>query len=189
MINLFTSYFKGDDPVRQKEYDYCLNKNKANKAIDRIIYFKHRPTYLDFFRAIRKYPNDINILSNADIYFDDTILLANNIKPRQCYALTRWELLDGKIMMFEDRHRSAKAKHSQDTWIIRGSVNVDHIGQFHIGTRGCDNRIAYDLHTIGYNVINPSLSIKTIHVHKNDFRKASNIIIPPPYKWIEQTKL
>jgi hypothetical protein len=190
MINLFTSYFKGDDIVRQKEFNYCLAKNKANISINRIIYFKHRPTYQDFFRATKDYPNDINILANADIYFNDTIQIANNINVNECYALTRWELHKGSIILFEDRHSGqAKARHSQDVWIFRGAVNRGNIGKFHLGIGGCDNRIAYQIHNAGYLISNPSLSIQTIHVHKDDFRKETNQSIPPPYKWIEQTRL
>jgi len=193
MINLFTGYFEAKDPQRKLEIDLCFAKNKANEYIDRIITFANRPTYQDFFNATKNYPNDINIFANADIYFDETIKLVDRIGAKDCFALTRWELYKGEIIPFEQRHSGgAKARHSQDVWIFRGAVNGVY-GGFHLGIPGTDNRIAYEI-SKAYNISNPSLSIKAIHVHREEERfytipAGSLEKIPPPYKWVDQTKL
>lgn len=191
MINLFTGYFKTTNKDRQKELDYCLSLNQYNPLIDNIFTFKDRFTYQDFFLNTLDYPDDINILANGDIYFEN-LELALNIDYRECYALTRWEISNGQIVPFEVCHqynREAKAKHSQDVWIFKGSVK-DVRGDFYLGQPGCDNKIAYELLKVGYRVTNPSLDIKCIHVHKETSRNYTlPDRVPPPYKWIEQTHL
>ena len=88
MINLFSPYYECGEPERQKELDFVRDKNEANPLL-KVYYFEGRPCYRDFFTATRDYPNDINILANADIYFDETIEKANDIGLRECYALTQ----------------------------------------------------------------------------------------------------
>ena len=120
--------------------------------------FDNRPTYDRFFEVTKEYPNDINILANADIYFNDTIKLIQGIGKKECYALTRWEEEGEKIVPFETKHsynKQAHAKHSQDVWVFNGSVNIKG-GNFHLGRPGCDNRIACIIHENGYSVTNPS---------------------------------
>lgn len=190
-INLFSGYFKSSDNHRAKELDLCLQKNRANKHFDNVFLFTNRISYQEFFDQTKNYPNDINILANGDIYFDDSIKHTLNMRPRDCYALTRWELVKTEVISFEDRHREgmAQARHSQDAWIFRGAVsNV--FGGFDLGIPGCDNRIAHEIYSAGYNISNPSLTIKAIHVHGSDKRSyPEGQNIPRPYKWIEQTRL
>ena len=192
MINLFSGHFKQKDKARQKELDYCLEQNRNHPLIDQVYTFEHRFTYNDFFQNTVNHPNDINILANGDIYFDETLDLIQGIKERECYALTRWEKVDGVSVSFKSRNqynKQAKPEYSQDVWIFRGSVSgVD--GDFHLGRAGCDNRIAALLMSSGYIVTNPSLDIKAIHVHAEQDR---NYTMPqrvlPPYKWVYQTSL
>lgn len=187
MINLFINYFDHQNKDRKKELEYCLEKNKRNKLIDNIIIVNRneRSTYGDFLRAMNDYPNDVNIIANADIYFDNTIEYANQIKKMECYALTRWELYNGTVMTFNQRHGRPSPPHwSQDAWIFRGSFkhndfdNVIAVNPkrqnveipFQLGIPGCDNKIAALLREKGFNVTNPSLVIRAIHVHKNSNR-------------------
>ena len=67
-INLFINYFKSDDPKSQKEYDFCLKHNKSSGYFNEIITFDGRMTYSDFFEQTAKYPDDINVLSNLDLF-------------------------------------------------------------------------------------------------------------------------
>ena len=190
-INLFSGYFKSTDYHRAKELDFCLQKNRTNKWIDNVFIFTDRISYQEFFDQTKNYPNDINILANGDIYFDDSIKHALNIRPKDCYALTRLELVKTQVISFEDRHRDtmAQPRHSQDAWIFRGAVNNVY-GGFYLGIPGCDNRIAHEIYSAGYNITNPSLTIKAIHVHGSDKRNyPQGQNIPRPYKWIEQTRL
>jgi len=210
MTNLFINYFDHDNQDRKKEIEYCLEMNKKNKLIDNIIIVNRgeRSTYGDFFRAMISYNKDVNIIANADIYFDDTIKLAEKIKKMNCFALTRWENHNGTVMSFNQRHgRPSPPQWSQDAWIFRGSVvrpesfdsviAVNSSRQsveipFQLGIPGCDNKIAAVLREKGYNVTNPSLSIRAIHLHKNSSRSYPSFQILrgiSPHCLVHQTAL
>ena len=196
-INLFVNYYQCDDLDRQKELDYCKKNHKESGYFNEVISFSERPTYNDFFNATKNYPNDINILCNSDIYFNETILEVRGIKQNEVYALTRWEEdidEDGNLVLasFEQKHsynNEAKSKHSQDVWVINGSArNIN--GYFHIGVPGCDNRIAHEFHKAYYDLKNPSDRIKCVHKHKDEKRNYKipnnypNGRVPPPYKFV-----
>ena len=182
-INLFINYFKCDDIERRKEYDFCLKHNKESGYFNEIIQFNGRITYSDFFEQTSKYPDDINVLSNLDIYFNDTILLAKEMTDNDAYALTRWEPKGRKIVPFERKHSGAQAMHSQDIWIIKGKARPVN-GNFNLGVAGCDNRIAYEL-SLHYRVTNPSDKIQCIHKHKDEARNYTlKHKIMPPYMWV-----
>jgi len=134
-INLFISHYECGDEERQKELDFCLDHNKKSLLFSIIRNFDNRPTYDKFFELTKEYPNDINILANADIYFNDTINLTQGIGKKECYALTRWEEEGDQIVPFETKHsynKQAHAKHSQDVWVFNGYVNIKG-GNFHLG--------------------------------------------------------
>jgi hypothetical protein len=188
-INLFVNHFQCGNNERQKELDFCFNHNSNYGYFDKIINFSDRPTYNDFFEATKEYPNDINILSNSDIYFTESILRAKTMSFREAYALTRWEIdEEGNIVPFEAMHlynKEAKAKYSQDVWVFRGEVKGVN-GYFHIGKRGCDNRIAYEIERAGYRLTNPSNRIQCVHKHKESGRAYTMTdVVPRPYKFVE----
>lgn len=195
MIHLLINYYKTNSSERNSEIDYCMNNNYYNCFIDKLHIFSNinmsnfddplhkisfilndRPTYKMYFDyATHNIPeNDIIILSNTDIYFDDTIQLCQNIKSSDVYALTRYDSCgngnvikdDGTIQIY------GNSKCSQDTWIYRNYIsNLDKMNiNFTMGLLGCDNRIAYELFNAGYNIINPSLSIKCYHKHESNIR-------------------
>jgi SAM-dependent methyltransferase len=175
-IRLFYHYYAGNP-----EIDYCLNKNLDNQQINTIILEDNDPTFQFFFDKINSItePNDINIICNSHIVFDETILFANNIKHKELYALTCWDL--NNTIFSNDPG-------SQDTWIIRGRVeNV--YGDFPVNRFGSDNRIAYEFHKAGYKVLNPSKSIKTYYYNSNVGRNyPSNIPIPGPHLFVIPTE-
>lgn len=186
MIRLFYNYYEDKHPLRKREIDECLKKNQANPLITTIVLASPgKPTYDYFFEQINKVtgPDDINIICNSDIFFDETIELANRIKHKQLFALSRWDYLHPWRITFFDR------ADSQDTWIVRGKIeNV--FGNFTLGTRGCDNRIAHEFHTAGYEVLNPSKTIKTYHLHNSGIRNYTmQDVVPPPYLTIKPTTL
>lgn len=181
MINLFFNYY--ESPTRQHEIDYCLEQNK--KVFDNVIILEGRPTFKGLFKLTDLYPSDVNCFCNSDIYFKaETIHLLNTIKENECYALTRYDLKDGKDIFFGRRD-------SQDAWIFRGvikPINAD----FKPGMWGADNRLAYEIKKAGYKISNPSLDIKTIHVHEVDNRdqvRTKENTVPPPYFLLPPSKL
>ena len=186
MIRLFYNYYEDKNPARKREIDFCLQKNLENKLINTIIIEgSSKPTYELFFQQINNItePNDINIICNSDIFFDETIILAENIKPNQMYALLRWEWYSPTNITFNER------PDSQDTWIVRGKIeNV--FGAFTLGIRGCDNRIAAEFVKSGYAVSNPSKSIKSYHVHQSNIRNYTvHDVVSPPYFTIMPSRL
>lgn len=186
MIKLFYNYYEDKNPARKKEIDFCLQKNLANPHFKTVIVESvNKPTYDDFFKKINETvgPEDISIICNSDIFFDETIILAEHIGPKDLYALLRWEYSTSGISIHSNR------PDSQDTWIVRGKVeNV--FGGFTLGIRGCDNRIAHEFLKAGYNVTNPSKSIKSYHVHTSGIRNYTmSEAIPPPYHTFGPTSL
>ena len=189
MINLFINSFEHPDKERNEEIQSCFNRNKRNELIDKIyiVNKNKRATYGDFFRAMTGFKDDINIIANTDIYFNETISLALEIESRQCYALTRWESHNGHIISFKQRHgKRIQPQWSQDAWIFKGCpanpIRYDNVNAintlnrsretipFSLGIPGCDNKFAAMLKQNGIKVLNPSHQIKAIHIHKNDER-------------------
>ena len=109
MVNLFINYYRDKNPERANELMVCFLKNGLCKNIDHAFVFVDdtipnqrdrnqltyvyfgRPTFEDFFFYINTVTNedDINIIANTDIYFDDENieLIKNNIGSNECYAL------------------------------------------------------------------------------------------------------
>lgn len=175
MINLFVNPFEHKNPARVKEFHECQHRNKSNKYIDRIIEIRpnENATYQDFLDAMRDYPNDVNVMSNYDIYFDDSIRALTGIKPMTAYAITRHEVNTGEIFT----HNSPRDSwNSQDVWVFPGAPvdNMKFVRQsawwpFPLGIGGCDNHFAWLLNRVGYQVINPAYSVKCWHIHGGGF--------------------
>lgn len=200
-IQLFTNWYKAKNPIRNVENETCLRINLDNPMISRIYLLcddgrefpSHkkivgirtpRPTFNLFFTAINSSDPDISIVANSDIYFDRSLEYLKLLKEKECFALTRWTLVDG-IPFFFNR------QDSQDAWIFKGMVNVH--APFETGRLGCDNRIAYELFNAGYTVTNPSLTIKAFHLHSEVREENENHdkskTIPPPYGYVLPVEL
>ena len=202
MFNLFVSYFQSSNPERQKELDRCLEKNLGNPFIKKIyllieepilikgaikitpILIKSRPSYNNMFEIIKQNsgPDDWNIISNSDIFFDESIIFVNKYKSVKpiCFALCRWEVT-GNNVTFLNR------KDSQDCWIFKGHPRAIS-GDFNLGVAGCDNAIADRFFKAGYDVINPSRTVKTYHVHETQLRTYNpDIKVAQPYKLLTPT--
>lgn len=186
MIRLLYNYYEDKNPVRKKEIDFCLQQNLANPHINVVIVeTAEKPTYSFFFNKINELtgPDDINIICNSDIFFDDTILLTQHLAHRASYCLSRWDYINSQNTKLFDR------SDSQDTWIVRGPVQSV-IGNFTLGKRGCDNRIAWELKDAGYPPTNPARSIKTYHVHNSNVRNYShNDVVHGTYLHVGVTSL
>jgi hypothetical protein len=201
-MNLILSLYNLSDQYRKNEIEKALELNLKNKYLRRIIILnegfesnllKHtkielhqvnsRPTYNDLLGFCKK--NDVNIISNNDIVFDETIEKArlyiskfNNV----AFALTR---IEKNGVLFREQFGD-----SQDSWIIWSNDRLQNINSFnyYLGVPGCDNRFAYDLeYIIGLNLFNPSKTIKTFHLHssmkrnysKSDQLKGDYLLLKP----------
>lgn len=205
MFNLFTSYFHDGNAARQEELREVLQRNIELKAIDRIyllmdqpiekcvavpchkkithIYLRSRPYYNTLFHLIGEVSSDDcwNCIANSDIYFDETIRLCPRYGTNVCLALTRYEVKANGVEFLN-------RKDSQDCWIFRGKPRGIK-GDFVMGIPGCDNAIAWRFEQAGYRVINPSLTIRTYHLHRTNKRNYDvNNKVPQPYKLIPPTR-
>jgi len=199
-INLFTNWYKS---YRDEENEICLMANIENPRISKVYLFcdddkkflkhtkvignrfNHRPTYNDFFKMANALDQEISIIANSDIYFDDSLDCLKFLDENTCYALTRWDDTLHGCIFFNRRD-------SQDVWIFKNpikSVKAD----FEIGKLGCDNRIAYELKQAGYRVANPSRTIKAYHLHSEVRTENENHdkreTIPPPYEYVLPVEL
>jgi len=200
-IMLITTYYISSNENRNKEVQKCLIKNCDNKYIKKIyllndkiynlsflsksylnkieqviITTKENSNYIlhykDAFEFINKnLKNKTCILSNSDIYFDDTLskitskLINNNV-----YALLRYdedEYGNKNIFM---RHNEPRDD-TQDCWIFKSPLKIDLSKiNFSFRTLGCDSILAKHIYDTGIQISNPSLDIVTTHVHKTDYR-------------------
>lgn len=189
-INLFVGYYEDKNPNRNKEFQECVRRNIQNSHINFVIIeSQERLKYNDFFKIINEYsdPKDVNVIANLDIYLDpSTCHLMERIKPKEMFALCRWDQDKKQNIKFLNR------PDSQDTWVFRGHINVN--CDFYMGYAGCDNRLAKVFADAGWKVTNPSKSIKTVHVHASNIRnykpgKRNKLVVPGPYLTLPPTTL
>jgi hypothetical protein len=200
---LITTYYSTLNNDRNIEINKCLKKNFENKYISKIyllnnsIYdidfidnyenkiiqilisndINYKLKYYDAIFFINEYlNNEICILSNSDIYFNETLSLINNqVIINNFFALLRYnEDVSGNLTIFK-RHDIPRYD-SQDCWIFKSPLNIDLTKlNFSFGTPGCDSIFANIVNDIGIKVSNPSLDIVSIHVHNTEFRTYSYI--------------
>lgn len=207
MFILVTSYYQTSHSERQQELDECLKRNIQNPYIERIYLLNDKHYDLrhvdPYGKAIQVEVTEENkkrlrfdyaiqwinqklygkrvILSNSDIYFDQTLLLLRNETfDRKAFALTRYD--DNKLEMVCD---------SQDSWIFRSPLLIPlNECQFTFGTLGCDNRLAYVIDQAGYQLTNPCLTIRSHHLHRSNERTYEVATrLPPPYQMVYHISL
>lgn len=188
---------------------YIYNENKS-KLIP--IITDKRPTYNDYFAITTKLFNgntNINIIANLDIIINPEELVQQKgadirkivsdyiTNNKTCLALTRWDVKADNVFNTNNHIDSSTffdTPDSQDTWIFMGGVPQISGADFTLGVAGCDNKIAYLLEASGYNVLNPSRTIKTYHLHLTNIRNYTDIVghaierIQPPYKLLHPTE-
>ena len=193
---LIVSLYRHSSKDRQNELIYCLKKNLIvgfdyihilDEIHDENFYkdlladklpqtkivieqIKERPTFKKYFdvSCTEKYKtikDKIFVIANSDMFFDDLYAIKyyfKNCKNRSktCLALTRWNhFLNKSAEFFNDQH-------SQDCWIFGDSINFNSNHKIYLGVCACDNAIAYELFVNGYDLYNPSKTIKCYHYHE-----------------------
>ena len=193
---LITSYYLSNNIERQNEINQCLINNVNNKFIKYIILLNDKIYDINFITRNKKkikqiiintkenqtknrlyfnnaieYINnncygEIIILSNSDIYFDNTLShVPEDDMENKIYCLLRYDQKeDGTKDIF--RHYDEPRSDSQDSWIFKAPLNVDlQQVNFSFGTLGCDNIFANILFNHNYKLSNPSYDIITTHLH------------------------
>jgi hypothetical protein len=202
-FDLITTYYRSSESEREEENLYCLNQNLANPLInniylflqgqdkpevinnDKIKFIKHnkRPLFSELFHFANSIENDsTKIVSNSDIYFDNTLeSVTEALKKWDVLALTRYDLVDNGDFVFFQSYKS------QDSWIFNRKINVN-IGNYFIGQYGCDNRLIYEFLQNKYKTGNPCFSIITYHVHSSNlrtyFQDPNYQYVLPPFGYI-----
>lgn len=196
-IYLVQQYYQDKNKERQKEIDYCLQRNLDNKYIRKIYLLnenkydysnlKNNNKIEEYVIGERlKYKKFIDfivekdgyfILSNSDIFYDESIekikygLLG---KMRSIYCLTRYEY-DGKQI----RLNNIIQTYSQDSWIIHSKfskLRYNKLLDFSLGKPYCDNRLAYILcFDEKMKIINDCKNIKSYHYHESNVRNYHQI--------------
>jgi len=196
---LITTYYKTMNIERNNEIDKCLLNNIHNKYIETIYLLNNQYFEFDFLDDIQKikikqiiistkndykllfkdailfinhYLKDkVCILSNSDIYFNETLSLVSNLSKNIFYALLRYEEDENNCFQIFSKDNIPR-NDSQDSWIFKSPlhVNVNRLN-FEFGTLGCDNIFATIVsNNCNIQIRNPSLDIISIHVHTSNFR-------------------
>ncbi|MGD1276002.1 MAG: tetratricopeptide repeat protein [Tepidisphaeraceae bacterium] len=178
MVHLVINTYRDARPQRNAELEDALLRNKRCPHI-RVVHEIPDPPRLTIRQLLaeavrRVQPDDVVIIANTDIYFDDTARWLEVIAPQECFALSRYE-------GHQSEQVSPEPHRSQDAWVFRG-LPPDVAADFTLGAHGCDNRLNRLLLDAGYAVYNPSLSIKAHHLHISGLRPSPpENKIPGPY--------
>lgn len=181
-VALFVSYYEQNHPQRQRELRRVMEANIGCSSID-VIYNLgtpwenpkvvnlegyDRPTYADFIKEMQTKEHDFYILANSDIYFTNEIESIKDIQLNgKVMCLSRWDVMtNGYAKLFN-------YEWSQDTWVFKGKPPMMTSLDFTMGFPACDNRFAYEIAQVGLLPINPSLSVKTYHLHQTNKRSYS----------------
>lgn len=179
-FRLIQSTHNSSNHIRQAELTTVLSVNRL-LFNDLVVTTERRFDALLSLLA----PNKVNIIANGDIMFDASIYKSKVIDENTMFALSRYEM-HGQIV---DRGGAD----SQDVWIFRGQATgalKSRNLSFSLGYQGCDNRFAWEAQQAGYNVTNPSLSIKVWHYHCSSVRTYTPAErVPGPYHLIVPSSL
>ncbi len=205
VFTLITTLYNEKDSERVQEYVFCLEKNIAYGSINaiyvlydtskddkevkilhylktkpvKIRYIDHRPSYQDCFDIANGLPSGTRVIvSNADIYFNETLAHLDRYDfENKFLALTRWNILeDGSLEIFKQydengEFREKTSARSHDTWIFQVPLpkfkNVENIM---LGTMGCEIAMIANVIDAGFIVLNPCLTIQCCHFHLSGIR-------------------
>jgi hypothetical protein len=186
-VILLTPYYRPASAHRSKELAYCGMRNRG--LFDRIILLcdcepppdhpsqdcvrlDRRPRFGDAvqFIADAGIRDQVIVVSNSDIYHDETIKNAMLMEAGVFWCLSRYQ--HSSRLGFKSQELGA-GMWSQDSWVFRspGGGPCTRWGFFaavsdlEFGRPGIDNVIAYQALIAGYRVVNPSRSVKIWHVH------------------------
>ncbi len=203
-INFYYNYYVPKNPIRAVEVGSCFAVLLGDKNVAKIVMisddrcvgddprviheaFAGRPTFGHYFGLIKKYSSadDINVIINSDCFIDPaTTHRLNRIRPGEAYCLTRQDIASF-VPLRVDRRKSESFRHDmQDCWVIRGVPREGMWLEFSPGRRGCDNRLAHELMKVGYNILDPHITIRVLHYHHSaEINTDRDDCVPPPYAY------
>lgn len=186
---LFTQWFKATPEVLTYNL-YCLYKNLSNEIIDKVVLFVDNCEFNNIFNeklivvpiqtrlsykmwidyADNEYPEDIKILSNSDVYFDESLSFLDQISEweNRLYVLTRKDLTkDGKILPSSlvynpNNTEQTSPQHCQDAWIYKNKLGGDF--NYNLGVMHCENSFRISAQESGIEVFSLFNNVELIHV-------------------------
>lgn len=194
-FNLITVLYNETNLHRINEYKECLNRNLQHPSIkaicvvydtswdnrsrhlplldfiksQRVIlqYVTKRPTYgFVFSLADELFPKGRIIISNGDIYFNETLgMLEDYDLKGKFLALTRWHVTENGGLRKDYAPDGKPGIGSQDAWIYETPLPPFERLDIELGAVWCDSCLMYQAHKAGLEVINPCLTIQCCHLH------------------------
>lgn len=204
---------------RNKEFKFCLKKN--SEIFDKVILLNEkiysdeelgtteniqqidihkRLSYKDVFEFIKQSEPGYYVFGNLDLFvapdFKLKVLASEFAYKKQFGAILRHEYEENSKL--EDCRLFRTSKNvvrvdSQDIWIIHSNYCRDSFDNldFLLGKPGCDNTLAYRMHTKGFSIINAPKHYKIYHYDRHISRpvNARNFTdknrTSRPYLWVK----
>ena len=200
-----TQYYRPRWKKRMDEINKCLQLNLNNPEFDRVVLFteeeiplssfdsfknhkkihlvnlNHRLRFKDAVTHVseKQYKGRICVLTNSDIYFDDS--LSEDVSKfdlnNAVLCLSRYDMKNDKAIRY-DCNKQTCCEWSQDTWIFRAPLHitddVELYDDLELGTPQCDHVWAFILVSSGYDVLNPCKDVKSYHLHEDEEQRNKN---------------
>jgi len=212
-VILIQQFYIDKNSSRHNENKYCLRMNVNNKHIDEIILLNEREynntelgissnkikqivitdrlTYSIAYKwAQEHHMNGYVALANTDIFFDDSlerIKVSNMHKEKKCFSLLRYEYHIRYKKKIDKCKIFGPRPDSQDVWIWHTKWKLTDkqlkLMNFNLGIPGCDNKIIYVFHILGFTCHNEPEWIRTYHYHTSQIRtyNASTAKVASPW--------
>jgi len=196
MLTLYAQYYVPNDRFRQREIHECFERNLSNPLVSQfVIFFENeedqrlipnhskvikknwpqRLTYSKWLEETNLLPvGTLSVLVNSDIYLTSSVshLIENQTSiasQKRFIALSRYNPNGHHLLLNKNPHWT------QDTWAIVRSAddvpsNLLQEAAFELGHPGCDNKIAYVMHSYGYTLTNPCEKVLTVHLQNSEQR-------------------
>lgn len=211
MIHLLIPFYVDVNEERQKELKDSVIYNLNNKCFSSVTLFcektehnrtqaiiaphsvvhkklavvlPHRARYDDLISMANNY-NDVVVMANADIYFDETVGITEQLEKDSVLCLTRAERKPNNEGLYWPE---AETGFCQDAWVFRPPLKIK--ADFEFGRLGCENRFAGECYLAGYKLFNPCRIIHAIHNHASRIRNYKingPQEVGPPYQHVHVT--
>ena len=201
MINIITTFYISKyssnlDDLRSKELEACLVNNVASPFVEKIHLFVDdddasnrikelfndsekiiiisvgiKPKYSDFFQYILDNLADKTcMITNSDIFLYEVNdeLLKKITENKIAFALTRYEYNMTHPLI--NKYCGSHDCYIFNSKFITPSIITSHTN-YHQNLPGIESHIIKNFCDNGFNVFNPCIQFKIIHLHKTELRK------------------
>lgn len=183
---LFTTLYETGDTKRNDEFIECLNANLKVKEISHIVILyeisygygllkrvpdgvsivriDHRVTYDDFFSRANYFTDNV-IVSNSDIIFKKGLNKVEHMDlTNKLISITRYNKVDGRLYCQTNKENTACA----DAWIFKAPTKLK--CDCMLGVPYCDGKVSAYAYMDGFEVVNYSKDIITVHRHDKNYQ-------------------